>query len=296
MAKLKIIAGDVGGSHLTVALFEKNDRYLQLQKTKRASINSLLGKAEILNNWFDVIRSLVDSFEDVSVSLAMPAPFDYPQGICRIQEQGKFLSLYGVNLKNELSNELGIPENQIKFINDAEAFLYGEALFGKGKDLDSLLGITLGSGLGSALKMGKEIQDASLWNFPFKKGLVEDYLGSNWFLAKAKATYGIEVRGVKELVDIVGDSQILKEIFSEFAVNFSEFLIQQFQIFHFDRVIIGGNISRSANLFQEELKSNLSKSGYPIPFEVSQLGEKAALYGAAAVCIDNISCVTLTES
>lgn len=296
MTKKRIIAGDIGGSHLTVALFERNDKHLQLQKTKRASVNSLLGKSEILKSWFDEIRGLVDSFEDVYLSLAMPAPFNYQEGICLIREQGKFLSLYGVNLKKELSKELGIPENQIKFINDAEAFLYGESLFGKGKGIDSLLGITLGSGLGSALKKGKEIHDASLWNFPFKKGIAEDYLGSNWFLAKAKASYGIEVRGVKELVDIAKDSQMLKDIFSEFALNLSEFLIQQFQIQHFDRVIISGNISRSADLFQEQLKSNLSKSGYPILIELSQLGESAALYGAAAVFVNNIRDIKLMVS
>lgn len=218
MTKKRIIAGDVGGSHLTVALFEKKGEHLQLKKTKRASVNSLLGKSEILKSWFDILRGLVDSFEDVYLSLAMPAPFDYQEGVCLIQEQGKFLSLYGLNLKKELSKELGIPENQIKFINDAEAFLYGESLFGKGKGLDSFLGITLGSGLGSALKKGKEIHDASLWNFPFKQGVVEDYLGANWFMEKAKSSYGIEVRGVKELVDIARDSQMLKDIF--FGIRF----------------------------------------------------------------------------
>lgn len=286
MTKKRIIAGDIGGSHVTVALFEKNDKNLKLKKTKRAFVNSFLSKSEILESWFDVIRSLVDSFEDVSVSLAMPAPFDYPEGVCLIKEQGKFLSFYGVNLKKELSKELGIPEDQIKFINDAEAFLYGEALFGKGKGIDSILGITLGSGLGSALKKGQKIHDASLWNFPFKKGVVEDYLGSNWFLTKAKTTYGVEVRGVKELLEMSRDSQMLNDIFSEFALNLSEFLIQQFNIHHFEKVILSGNISRSVDLFQEQLKSNLSKSGQPISFEFSELGENAALFGAAAVFFD----------
>lgn len=288
MTKMRIIAGDIGGSHLTVALFEKIGKDLKLQKTKRASVDSRLGKSEILKSWFDEINSLVGSFEDVYISLAMPAPFDYSEGICLIQEQGKFLSLYGVNIKKELCKELGIPENYIKFINDAEAFLYGESLFGKGRGIDSILGITLGSGLGSALKKGRDIRDASLWNFPFKEGIVEDYLGSNWFLSQAQKIIGIKATGVKELIDVLGDSEVLKEIFSEFASNLSEFIIQQYEIHHFDHVIISGSISRSAYLFQEQLRSNLSKSGLSIPFEVSLLGENAALFGAAAVFFEDI--------
>jgi glucokinase len=73
----------------------------------------------------------------------MPAPFDYGNGICLIEEQAKFNSLYKVNIKEELSARIGIPDTQIKFVNDAEAFLHGESAFGAGIHEESLLGITL---------------------------------------------------------------------------------------------------------------------------------------------------------
>ncbi|PSL04929.1 ROK family protein [Cecembia rubra] len=287
MTYKRIISGDIGGSHLTVALFEEYDKGFHLQKMERVSIDSRLGKSEILQNWFAGLKSLVNSFEGVYISMAMPAPFDYLEGVCLIQEQGKFLSLYGVNLKKEFSNELGIPEHHIKFINDAEAFLSGEVLFGKGKNIDALLGITLGSGLGSALKKGKEIRDASLWNFPFKDGIVEDYLGTKWFQMQARDKLGIEIIGVKELIETVGDTKVLRDIFSEFALNLGEFIIQQYHIHHFECIILSGNISKSSLFFQRKVKEYLYQAGLDLPIEISQLGENAALYGAAALFFDS---------
>lgn len=44
--------------------------------------------------------------------------------------QGKFRSIYEVNIKEELAYRLEINKNQIHFINDAAAFLEGEVFGG----------------------------------------------------------------------------------------------------------------------------------------------------------------------
>jgi glucokinase len=287
MTYKKILAGDIGGSHLSIALFEERAIQLELLHTERRSIDSSLSKEEILGQWISVFDQCRDAVSDFYISLAMPAPFDYEKGICFIQEQGKFNSLYSVNLKSELSEGLGIPLSQVKFINDAEAFLYGEAIFGKGVGFSSILGLTLGSGLGSAIKNGDNVVDAALWSSGFKEGIAEDYFGTTWFIQWAKNNFDIEVNGVKELLEIESLKKEMPGLFETYAGNLSDFLIREYFQNRFEAVVIGGNIALSSHLFINKVRKNLRLAGIHIPVEISELGELSALFGAASLYFDS---------
>jgi glucokinase len=287
MTQKKIVAGDVGGSHITLALFEENSSGIQLARIERERVDSFADKSVIIDQWISCFKKLETPGAPVFVSLAMPAPFDYKEGVCLIKEQGKFRSLYGVNIKKELSSELEIPETSINFINDAQAFLLGESVFGSGIGLDSLLGITLGSGLGSAVKSGNQVRDAELWSSPFKDGIAENYLGTSWFVQWAKSELGIDLDGVKAFISHPRLIDRLEEVFDTYSSHLADFIQQQYVDFQMDKVIIGGNISLSCDLFLNKTISKLGYSGLEIPIEISKLGEKSALYGAASILIDD---------
>src|SRR5690606_4374061 len=120
--------------------------------------------------------------EDLHIGIAMPGPYDYENGISLISEQGKMKSLYGLSVKNLLADALRIPPAQIQFTNDAESFLKGEVFAGVGKGFSNTLGLTLGTGLGSAIHVEDVVKDAKLWTAPFRDGIAEDYLGTDWFI------------------------------------------------------------------------------------------------------------------
>jgi glucokinase len=287
MTRKKIIAGDVGGSHITLALFEENSSGIKLIGIERENVDSFADKSVIIDQWVSCFKKLDSMKEALFVSLAMPAPFDYKQGVCLIKEQGKFKSLYGVNVKKELSSQLEIDETSINFINDAQAFLLGESVFGGGIGLNSLLGITLGSGLGSAVKSGNQVRDAELWNSPFKDSIAENYLGTSWFVEWAKSELGINIGGVKDFISHPKVIGRLEEVFDTYSTHLADFIHKQYHDFEMEKVIIGGNISLSCDLFLNKTISKLSYSGLEIPIEISKLGERSALYGAASILIDD---------
>jgi glucokinase len=289
MTQKRIVAGDVGGSHITIALFEEDCDGIHLAKIERQSIDSFADKAIILDNWTSVIKNMYPPGDPIFISLAMPAPFDYNEGVCLIKEQGKFRSLYGVNVKKELSSRLGVQESSINFINDAEAFLLGESAFGIGIGIDSILGITLGSGLGSALKSGNSVRDAELWSTPFKDSIAENYLGTSWFVQWAKSKFVIDIEGVKEFISHPNLIGKIEEAFEVYSSNLADFIQNQYADFKMEKVIIGGNISLSSGLFLDRTISQLSIAGLDIPIEISKLGEKSALYGAASIFVNGNS-------
>lgn len=282
----KILAGDIGGSHITAALFENTIDKASLLELRRKTVDSQGPKEEILNAWITVIQELIKAEKNIMLGLAMPAPFDYKKGIFWIKDQGKFLSLFGVELKKELSQRLDMPTDRIYFVNDAEAFLRGESTYGGGVGHRDLMGITLGSGLGTSFKIKGEFTDAGLWTEPFKGGIAEDYLGTVWFIDWAEKNLHKKYKGLKELLSDVSDREILKPAFQEYASNLAEFIYDYDLKYNFDHVVIGGNIIKAKELFEKELKSSLFKLGYEKSISFSVMGEKSALFGVVATLSD----------
>src|SRR5690606_22841735 len=171
---------------------------------RRKTVDSMMDAEEIVTNWFEVIN---DSFGNVEVAskrigIAMPGPFDYKNGISLMQNQDKFDALYRFNIKEILAKRLGLPSENIRFINDALSFLQGEVFCGAVRDQNRVLGLTLGTGLGSALYKDGSTEDADLWNSKFKDGIAEDYLSGRWFLKRYSELSGNTVQGVKELLQL----------------------------------------------------------------------------------------------
>src|SRR5207237_2105693 len=99
----------------------------------------------------DELGTLVDAATSVRadrLGVAIPGPFDYTRGVSAIRH--KLQSLYGVDLRGELANALEIAPGAVVFLNDADAFLLGEAWAGAARGHARALGVTLGTGLGSA--------------------------------------------------------------------------------------------------------------------------------------------------
>ncbi|MEX2511968.1 MAG: ROK family protein [Cyclobacteriaceae bacterium] len=281
MKQVEFIGVDIGGSHISAGKVDFENFPVPDPQIWRKPVNSLGNEREILDAWIACLQKVVGPLSRLGI--AMPAPFDYPNGISLLKDQGKFVSLYNKNLKKILSERLLLPEEFFIFINDAAAYLQGEALAGGWKEEDRLMGLTLGTGLGSAFKTGKKAEDAELWSSPFKGKIAEDYLGSSYFVRWAKDQLNLKVTGLKELLDNPATYLPTLNELKIFGANLGEFIslhISKNQIRH---VIIGGNMANAASLFLPQTKEFLNNEGLFPDIRVSQLGEKAAMIGAASV-------------
>ena len=95
-------------------------------------------------------------------AIAIPGPFDYEAGVSRHAGVGKFDALNGVPLVGPVRAAVGAESLEIRFLNDAEAFAIGEWYAGAGVRAARCVGVTLGSGIGSAfLREGRRITAGS---------------------------------------------------------------------------------------------------------------------------------------
>lgn len=277
---MKLIGVDIGGSHISAANVELREGKADFYNFFEADVDTFDDKEAIISVWSKVIKMAAGESKNYKVGVAMPGPYDYENGVSLIKDQGKMASLYQLSVKNLLAESLEILPSHIAFTNDAEAFLAGESYAGAGKGFQNSIGITLGTGLGSAIKVHEVVKDGKLWTAPFRDGVAEDYLGTAWFIKYALDQFGIEISGVKEMLNQDFDSEVSKKIFETFGRTLGEFLFPYLIRLRCEGVILGGKVSLASKHYLPTTNSYLETLGYSIPFKISELGERTALIGA----------------
>lgn len=277
---MTLIGVDIGGSHISAAQLKWDGEEVEIISFQEGDVDTFRSAEEIISDWAIVIRRTIGNQTDVQIGIAMPGPFDYPNGISWIKDQGKMKSLLGLSVKDLLAKSLNINPENIAFTNDAEAFLLGESIAGAGRGFTNAIGLTLGTGLGSAIKIGDVVKDGKLWTAPFRDGIAEDYLGTHWFKEYTLLNLGLTIAGVKDLLSEDFDRQKANQIFKEFGLALGEFLSFYMIRLQCQGVVLGGKIARTADRFLPFTHNYLEKFQYPIEIKVSKLEEKATLIGA----------------
>ncbi|GAA4199959.1 hypothetical protein GCM10022289_11100 [Pedobacter jeongneungensis] len=282
----KIVLGvDIGGSHITAALIDL-EKKKEISKTRfRARLNAHASAAEIIGAWALTIENAMGRYAGMPawISIAMPGPMDYKNGICLIKDQDKYESLYKVNIKEKLAQRLNFPAAKISFRNDAVCFLQGEIFSGSIKGLDKAIGLTLGTGLGTAHMIDGKAFDSDLWKMPFLKGIAEDYISTRWFVTRFEELAEVKIKDVKDLVENHRDSPYFRSIFIEFSMNLAKFIYKFVRKKMPLAAVIGGNIAQAEAFFLDDTRKYLAQMmGYSFPIKRSTLGEKATLIGAGS--------------
>ncbi|MBC3539121.1 ROK family protein [Rufibacter sediminis] len=279
-----VVGIDVGGTHISAALINIETSTLVAGSYLRKEIDTQSTVTEIITNWCEVIQQTrrFNGAHASKIGIAMPGPFDYTKGVSLIKDQNKYDILYNLNVKELLAEQLSIPTADIRFLNDAACFLLGEVFCGAAQGEGRVLGLTLGTGLGSAWCHHGQVKDADLWNAPFKSGIAEEYLSTRWFVGRYQELTGQRVKGVKEIADVASKDAVAQRVFDEFGQNLGQFIETAVHPPTADVLVIGGNISNAYPLFSGELMRHLRKAALPIQIRVAELGEKSALIGAAS--------------
>lgn len=277
-----VIALDVGGSSVKSGLVKSSG---SVEFSDHTPIDSQASKKDVLNAFVKIIQMYfpkVDYDECLGIAFGFPGPFDYKNGLCLIQGQSKYDNLYGVNIRDELKTLLNFNKT-ILFCNDAEAAIVGEANYGAGQGFDRVIGITLGTGLGSAfvvngvsVREGQGIpSNAELFPLIFNGKRADDLFSTRGLIGRFKRR-GFYYSNVAEATrDLKRGNTVLYNVFQKFGEDLGQFLRPFTDEFAADVLIVLGGIAGAIDYFRRQLEVHLNIPVYPGNVQ------GAALLGAA---------------
>ena len=216
-------------------------------------------------------------------ALAFPGPFDFAAGVSWMKH--KLPYLYGVNLRGELAAHFGWQPAQVRFLLDSAAFLKVEIGAGAAKGVPRAVGITLGTGIGSAFAVDGHLVTSGpgvpprgeVWDLPYEGDILEESVSTRAIKGTYERLTG-KKREVAELAAIVDTDPAAAEAFHEFGRHLGRSLNGALAAFAPQVIVLGGGISRSPQLFLPAAQQELN--AVHAEFRVSTLLDNAALAGA----------------
>ena len=272
-----IIGVDLGGTNIRAGKVVE-EKIIQLTKEPTPSEGS---QSEVLDKLIKVITSCIDE-NSKSIGIGVPSIVDIEKGI--VYDVVNIPSWKVVPLKDILEGHFKVP---VYVNNDANCFALGEKHYGKGKSCKSIVGLTIGTGMGSGLIFngklyeGKNCCAGEFGNIPYLNSNFEHYC-SGQFFSEMKSTSAIEIQQKA----LLGDKAAI-QLYCEFGLHLGQAIKSILYAYDPEIIILGGSLTKAYELFKPSMLEAIQDFDYPsvltnLRIEISDL-DNSAIYGAAAL-------------
>lgn len=260
----KVIGIDLGGTSILGSIVNEKGEILETQELKTSKSGS---SASVISGIKEIIDRLYSKEDIFGIGIGSPGFVESNKGKI-LSVGGNIKGWAGTNLKDEINDHYNLP---IKIENDANAATICEAWLGAGKDMNSFIMLTIGTGLGGGIYIknkgilrGEHFQAAEFGHFLLypggikcncgQKGCSERYISGsaieNEFLEKT----GKKLTG-KEIFSLYKTDPIAKKVIDNFALNLGLLIISLKNIFDPQGIILGGGIIESKEFWWDNMIS-----------------------------------------
>jgi glucokinase len=246
---------------------------------------SAQGKLEtVLAEVVDAIRQVFD--EQVNaIGIGVPGLVDLSTGT--VYDLNNIPSWEKVAVKDIFENEFNVS---VFVNNDANCFALGEVWYGKGKEYDDLLGLVLGTGLGSGIIFNKQLYAGihcgagEFGMLPYLDANFEQYASGQFFTN----TFNMSGQEMFRLAE-EGNAMALAA-FEQYGNHLGKALMAIVYTLDPQIIVLGGSVRKSFRFFKDAMWESLKQIEYHQPIadlkiEVSE-NPHIAVLGAAALTFE----------
>ena len=308
-----VFAVDLGGTTVKLGLFDKEGNVLEKWEIVTRKENN--GE----NILPDIAKSIKDKAaekniakEDIlGVGIGVPGPVDSKGTIYKAANLGWDV----FNVSETLGELTGLP---VKTGNDANVAALGEMWKGGGRGYDSIVAVTLGTGVGGGVIIegklvagstgaGGEIGHIHVEDNETiscgcgKKGCLEQYASATGIARLANerlaqddmpsSLRSVETIDAKAVFDAVkaGDALAI-EVAEIFGMYLGKGLAAVAAVVNPEAFVIGGGVSKAGEVLFEYIEKNYVKYAFHgtrnVKFCLATLGNDAGIYGAAKLILE----------
>lgn len=237
---------EVGGTHVAAALVSPAS--WTVSGAVRLPVDADAPAADIVDAFVVAARS-VDAPAGAAWGVAMPDPFDYGRGIGDFAGVAKFAALNGFDVGAALRSALSAP---VAFLNDADAFALGEWRCGAGRDVPRLVGLTLGTGIGSGWVVDGRVVDPGvprggrIHHLTVDGAPLEDVVSRRAIRRAYAAAGGSRVADVREIAAAARSGEaVAARVLTEAFTALGRTAAPAIAGFDADAVVVGGSMTGS---------------------------------------------------
>jgi glucokinase len=271
---------DLGGTNIRAGIVHENE----LQGIVSKRINAKGTAEEVLQELFSITDQLIDP-SITSIGLGVPGLVNVEEGV--VYDVVYIPSWKEVPLKKWMEDRYQIP---VFIDNDANCFALGEFYFGKGRGYNSMIGLTLGTGLGSGIIINKKLwagKNGGAGEFGMIDYLDQsiEYYASGQFFENVYKIKGEDVfKNAQQ-----GNEEAIK-MYEEMGNHLGKAIKTILYALDVELIIMGGSVRHAWQWFNktmwEQIKTfGFQKAGTHLKIEVSEL-ENSGILGAAALYYD----------
>ncbi|GAB3246948.1 ROK family protein [Kineosporia babensis] len=275
---------EVGGSHLTAALVTLEPP--AVLRSRRWHVDPDISAEAFMDVMLEGAHWLAPG-AGAPWGIAMPGPFDYPAGIGRFENVGKFEALNGFDIRAAFAARLPDTPGRIVFLNDADSFGLGEFTAGAAEGFRRAICLTLGTGVGSAfiadgvaMSSGPGVPPDGEAHFIVWGGAELEETMSRRAIRRAYLERTGADLDVHEIADLARRgpgvaASVLEHAFQALGEAMSPYV----RDFGAEVLVLGGSIAGSFDLIEAPLRKGLARD---VVLRVAADPENAPLIGAAA--------------
>ena len=301
----QIIGVDVGGTKISAGLFSKSGRTI---KEFKILTNSGKGKKHVLNIIDKSIKKLVNK-KVVGIGIGIAGPVDPVKGIVL---ESPNLPLKNCNIKQYFQKKTGL---EVHVDNDVNCFAMAEHMFGQAKNRTSVIGITIGTGVGGGIIInnrlvhGKDNVAGEIGHITIdyqgmkcscgKLGCLEAYISGEGIVKRTKElmekdmktklkSKNLDARKIHEAAK--KNDKLAVKVMQDTGRFLGIGLSNIIMTLNPEMIILGGSISKSyylfSNITKKEIRLNTFKAANSTKIILSRLKNSATI-GAASLVLKN---------
>jgi glucokinase len=280
MNKNTIIGIDLGGTNIRGGLVSGNrlSGILQQRITPQGSAE------EVLHQLFHITDALV-SDSVAAIGIGVPGLVDAATGT--VYDVVNIPSWKEIPLQKLMEERYRRP---VVINNDANCFALGEFYFGKGRDSLSMVGLTIGTGLGSGIIINKKLYAGNhcgageFGMIEYKDSIYEYYASGQFF----QNVYGMDGETVFKQA-AAGDAEALR-MYAEMGTHLGNAIKTILFALDVGLIILGGSVRKAFPYFSKAMWQRIQsfafkRTAQQLRIEISEL-ENSGILGAAALFLD----------
>ncbi len=194
-----------------------------------------------------------------SIGIGVPSVVDVANGL--VYNAVNIPSWKEVHLKDILESAFGIP---VYVNNDVNCFVLGEHRFGLAKSYQSVVGVCIGTGIGTGIIVNNHLYSGincgagEIGHLPYLEHDIEYYVSGNFF----EKHYGLSA--MEASLKMKTNKKEAQQMWDEYGVHIAQALMTVMYTYDPEAIVLGGSLAKAFPYFEKQMKVTMAeKFAYP---------------------------------